>query len=46
MRARQGGVSSIGGLRPLSYMGKVSLALTLNALKEKPFPTPERRREQ
>jgi glycosyltransferase involved in cell wall biosynthesis len=46
MRARQGGVSSIGGLRPLSYMGKVSLALTLNALKEKPFPTAERRREQ
>ncbi len=46
MRARQGGVSSIGGLRPLSYMGKVSLALTLNALKEKPFPTAERRRDQ
>ena len=46
MRPRQGGVSSIGGLRPLSYMSKVSLALTLNALKEKPFPTAERRREQ
>jgi len=46
MRARQGGVSSIGGLRPLSYMGKVSLALTLNALKEKPFPTAERRRDK
>jgi len=46
MRARQGGVSSIGGLRPLSYMSKVSLALTLNALKEKPFPPAERRRDQ
>jgi len=46
MRARQGGVSSIGGLRPLSYMSKVSLALTLNAFKEKPFPTAERRREE
>lgn len=46
MRARQGGVSSIGGLRPLTYMGKVSLALTLNALKEKPFPTAERRRDR
>jgi glycosyltransferase involved in cell wall biosynthesis len=46
MRARQGGVSSIGGLRPLSYMGKVSLAITLNALKEKPFPTAERRRDE
>jgi len=46
MRARQGGVSSIGGLRPLSYMSKVSLALTLNALKEKPFPTAERRRDK
>ncbi len=46
MRPRRGGVSSIGGLRPLSYMSKVSLALTLNALKEKPFPKAERRREQ
>ena len=46
MRPRRGGVSSIGGLRPLSYMSKVSLALTLNALKEKPFPTAERRRER
>jgi glycosyltransferase involved in cell wall biosynthesis len=46
MRPRQGGVSSIGGLRPLSYMSKVSLALTLNALKERPFPSSERRREQ
>lgn len=46
MRPRQGGVSSIGGLRPLSYMSKVSLALTLNALKERPFPNPERRRDQ
>ena len=46
MRQRQGGVSSIGGLRPLYYMGKVSLALTLNALKEKPLPSAERRRNQ
>jgi hypothetical protein len=46
MRARQGGVSSIGGLQPLSYMSKVSLALTLNALKKKPFPSAERRRDQ
>jgi len=46
MRRRQGGVSSIGGLRPLTYMGKVSLALTLNAIKERPFPSSERRRDQ
>ena len=46
MRQRQAGTSSIGGLRPLSYMSKVSLALTLNTLKEKPPPTVERRREK
>ncbi len=46
MRPRRGGVSSIGGLRPLSYMTKVSLALSMNALKERPFPTSERRRDQ
>lgn len=44
MRRRQAGSSSIGGLRPLTYMSKVSLALTLNILKEKPPIGSERRR--
>jgi hypothetical protein len=36
MRPRQGGASSIGGLKPLYYMVKVTLALTLNVFKERP----------
>jgi glycosyltransferase involved in cell wall biosynthesis len=44
MRQRQAGTSSIGGLKPLTYMSKVSLALTLNILKEKPPIGNERRR--
>lgn len=36
MRPRQGGASSIGGVKPLYYMLKVTLALMLNVFKEKP----------
>lgn len=36
MRPRQGGASSIGGLKPLYYMLKVTLALVLNVFKERP----------
>lgn len=36
MRPRQGGASSIGGLKPLYYMVKVTLALMLNVFKERP----------
>jgi glycosyltransferase involved in cell wall biosynthesis len=46
MRQRKAGASSIGGLKPLTYMSKVSLALTLNLLKEKPPVGNERRRTQ
>ena len=46
MRQRQAGVSSIGGLNPLYYMVKVSLALILNAFKEKPPSVAERRGER
>lgn len=38
MRERQGGRSSIRGLRPLYYMTKVSLALVVDLLKEGPQP--------
>jgi glycosyltransferase involved in cell wall biosynthesis len=46
MRQRQAGASSIGGLKPLYYMLKVSLALILNTFKEKPPSVPERRGER
>ncbi len=46
MRQRQAGSSSIGGLRPLYYMVKVSLALILNTFKEKPRPVDEGRGEE
>jgi glycosyltransferase involved in cell wall biosynthesis len=46
MRQRQAGSSSIGGLKPLYYMAKVSLALILNTLKEKPRPLVEGRGEK
>jgi glycosyltransferase involved in cell wall biosynthesis len=46
MRQRRAGASSIGGLKPLYYMVKVSLALILNTFKEKPRPLVEGRGEK
>ena len=46
MRQRQAGSSSIGGLKPLYYMVKVSLALILNTFKERPRPLVEGRGEK
>lgn len=43
MRERRAGSSSIGGLQPLYYMTKVSVALIMNALKEQPGNAAERR---